>query len=96
MLRTSAFRFPTCLTPRQRAALHECAGACGIPHASTGEDSARQLILGDMRQTVQASLLPLPVILCGEQLGHFSDGTNPVCTMTLLPAGHLQYCQHSL
>ena len=38
--------FPPSLTGRQRAVLHELAGAAGIPHRSTGDTVSRVLRLG--------------------------------------------------
>ena len=58
VLLCQAFRFPTGLTPKQRAALHECAGVHRIPHTSTGEAEARQLVLGNANYPLQVEMQP--------------------------------------
>lgn len=37
---------PPSLTPRQRAVIHEAAGAAGLGHSSIGEGDTRQLTVG--------------------------------------------------
>lgn len=37
---------PPSVTARQRAVLHEAAGAAGLSHSSIGEGESRQLLVG--------------------------------------------------
>ena len=62
------FLFPACLSPKQRAILHELANSRGEPHASTEEGTNRRLSIGKAELPIKVcALLQCPldyVLLC--------------------------------
>lgn len=64
------FLFPACLSPKQRAILHELANSHGEPHASTEEGTNRRLSIGKPELPIkvwalQQCLFNIPAMLAG-------------------------------